>query len=482
MTLKATFGLWITALVSISILGISLAFFIMENRLLMANAQQQQRSLLDHLSNICGQAYLVDDQLLMLNSIKFMTNQEGIRWASFSNPRGKIIAHSKFGQIGKTVLWLKNNQSLQRLKERLFIQHNQGELRLTEPVYYGKKQLGWATLAFSQSEIENKIEHDLEYVKKIIFIITIIMLVISITASLVLTTIVTRPIQMLAAAAKKIGEGRLDERILTNRKDEIGGLIKTFNDMSARLKELDTMKKDFVSQVTHELRSPLGELETYIQLMNDASDEEVLAKRKTSLFYMHQSTVRLSKFINRLLEVAKIEGGKLTLTPTRFNGGTLMAEVMEAYRAQAAKKAIELLLEMGPQPIEFTADKEKLRQVLSNLVSNAIKFTPKGGHIAMGMSNDQQASSVKIWVRDSGIGIPADDRQLIFEKFYQVKRDKRELYRKLGDVKGTGLGLAIVKGIIDAHRGDIRIEDHEDEGTWFQIRLPYLKGKEAPNA
>lgn len=278
--------------------------------------------------------------------------------------------------------------------------------------------------------------------------------------------------KILAEGAEAISKGNLDHRVEIKSNDELGMLGKQFNEMGDKLNELDQMKQDFVSSVTHELRSPLGAIESYIKMMKKTaeSDENIRAKWGECLDRVYSNTMRLSRFINDLLDIAKIERGKMEIKQVPVNFYEIANEIIDFLKPKADEKSISLFTDIpAGLPLVF-ADPERIRQILINLVSNAVKFTRENGSVSLSVVSGKKIDNmITFVVSDTGIGIAAESKNKIFTKFSQVHSAKNEM-----SVKGTGLGLAIVKALVEGHGGKVWFESEPDKGTKFYFTLPIV--------
>ncbi len=232
-----------------------------------------------------------------------------------------------------------------------------------------------------------------------------------------------------------------------------------------RLKELDRLKSDFVSNVSHELRTPLTAIKGAVDLILREVPGPLNEKQSHYLARVRSNTEHLAGLINDLLDLSKIEEGKMELQVARMSLGGLVHEVAETLKPIAAEKPIELeMIASGPS-ILVCADRDKITQVLTNLIGNAIKFTPAHGKVTVTMARDY-ADWVRVSVSDTGPGIPSDDRGRIFDKFYQVAENGGP------KPKGTGLGLAISKTLVELHGGKMWVESEPSRGSTFYFTLP----------
>jgi signal transduction histidine kinase len=228
-----------------------------------------------------------------------------------------------------------------------------------------------------------------------------------------------------------------------------------------RLKELDKLKSDFVSMVSHELKTPLAAMRTSAQVL-EVADIATETKREM-LDIILRNIDRQTNLVNDLLDLSRIESGRMELKIESVLLGSVIADSIESVKQAASEEGIKLDVELPEGLSSVKGDREKLTQVVINLLNNAIKFTPRSGEISI--KARELNGQVEVKVSDTGIGIPPEDLDSVFDKFYQVDST---LTREAG---GTGLGLAICKGIIEAHRGRIWAESELDKGSTFIFRL-----------
>ena len=238
-----------------------------------------------------------------------------------------------------------------------------------------------------------------------------------------------------------------------------------------RLKELDQLKSDFVSNVSHELRTPLTAIKGCIDLLLREVAGTLNEKQTHYLARLRLNTGHLAGLINDLLDISKIEAGKMELKTTRVSLGGLVHEVVETLRPLAAEKSIMLETTAQELSVLVWADRGKVTQVLMNLIGNALKFTPANGRVRVStMANGKEW--VQVSIEDTGPGVATAEKEKIFEKFYQVAGDGKQ------KPKGTGLGLAISKSLVELHGGKIWVESELSRGSTFIFILPAGKSEE----
>jgi signal transduction histidine kinase len=248
---------------------------------------------------------------------------------------------------------------------------------------------------------------------------------------------------------------------VARRDGSVVGRIWTLREVTAD-RQLERLRDAFVAAVSHELRTPLTSISGFLEMLGDKEDELGEAGR-SYLGVIRRGTTRLQRIVEDLLLVAQIEADRLELDPVETDLAELATEAVAAALPSAAEQGIELVLDAnGPLPLE--ADAGRLGQVLDNLVSNALKFTPSGGSVMVSACNGN--GKVRLEVTDTGIGVPHEEIGQLFSRFYRASTATRRA------IPGTGLGLVIARAIVDAHGGTISLESQEGEGTRVTVTLP----------
>jgi signal transduction histidine kinase len=230
-----------------------------------------------------------------------------------------------------------------------------------------------------------------------------------------------------------------------------------------RLKELDRMKDEFVSLVSHELRTPLTSIAGYFEMLTEEAAGSFNSLQESFIETIQRNVVRLSRLVDDLLFIARLDEGRVHLRLTTVDIGELLAQSADTAKPIADAKRVELSVELDSVPA-IRGDRERLAQLLDNLVSNAVKFTPEGGKVAIRASNG--GSKVRVEVADTGVGIPNDELECLFERFYRAST------ARASETPGTGLGLAISQSIAEAHGTQIDVASTLGEGTTFSVELP----------
>jgi two-component system, OmpR family, sensor histidine kinase ResE len=259
-------------------------------------------------------------------------------------------------------------------------------------------------------------------------------------------------------------QGRIWSLVMVplNDRDQIRGAVAVLRDMT-RERKLDKMRNDFVANVSHELRTPLSMLQGYSEAIVDdiaASPEE----HKELARIIYDESVRMTKLVNELLSLARMEAGHVELSLERIELRPYLERIQRKFTNLAREREIHLLLEIDTEQTTALVDPDRMEQVLTNLIDNALRHTPNKGTVTLRARGDK---TLLLEVSDTGSGIPQEDLPFVFERFY--KADKARTRGKAG---GTGLGLAIAKNLVEAHGGTISVQSKLGEGTTFTIALP----------
>ncbi|WP_299978124.1 response regulator [Desulfobacula sp.] len=246
------------------------------------------------------------------------------------------------------------------------------------------------------------------------------------------------------------------------------GSITVFNDITA-LKKIDQLKSDFVSMVAHEIKSPLNSILMQLNIVLDGLAGELTDKQKEILQKSSNRVKSLTALSTELLDISKIESGLINQEREELDLIELIKDQVVLYRDQANSKSIHLIIKKTRKEIRMMGNRTNIEEVISNLISNAIRYSPDGGKITV--LADEKSDCAKIMVSDTGFGIPQKELEHIFDKFFRVKNEKTR------HINGTGLGLAIVKNVVEAHHGTIEVESEVDKGTCFSIYFPKSKYK-----
>lgn len=275
-----------------------------------------------------------------------------------------------------------------------------------------------------------------------------------------------KPIKRMTKAARRMAKGDFNIGFDWKfRKDELGELAQSFTEMAGELKQMERMRQDFVSNVSHEIQSPLTSIAGFSKLLREKAMSE--EERRQYLEIIQTEAERLSRLSENLLKLASLESEHHPFHPTTYALDEQLRSVIVATEPIWSAKKLELDLTLPTAKIN--ADADQLSQVWMNLITNSLKFTPEGGMVRVRLLPGTDRIQVRIG--DTGIGISEEDQARIFERFYKADRARNR------EKSGSGLGLAIVKKIVDLHHGTIEVRSKPGQGTVFTVTLPSFSGK-----
>lgn len=285
--------------------------------------------------------------------------------------------------------------------------------------------------------------------------------------------VLTRPLDQLRFAMARVADGAFDTpaELPYERADEIGHLSRSFRTMTLRLAELDRMKAEFVGSASHQLKTPISVINGYAELMQEELSDTLPVRHRELLRSLSRQTQTLQRRVDQLLEISRMESGRLRLGLEEIDLRHFVDEVYRAYAPAARMREIRLELRVHDRaPRHIFADPDVLRtEIIGNLMGNALKFTPTGGMIVISVMPD--GDRVHLEVADTGPGISEEHLQHIFEKYYQGR----------GTRGGSGLGLAIARAAVEAHGGRIEVQSRPGRGSRFRVSLPVRTVAQPPS-
>jgi signal transduction histidine kinase len=270
----------------------------------------------------------------------------------------------------------------------------------------------------------------------------------------------TYPLREMASAARTMAAGDYARRVTATSRDEVGELARAFNEMSRQLAEVDRFRRDLVANASHELRTPLGALRARLENIADGvepGDSRAIAD-------MLGQVERLGALVEQLLDLSKLESGAAPLELTDVRAGELLDDAAAEWSEPASARRVRIELDPGPPDLVLRVDADRMRQVLANLVANAIRHSPDAGRVRLSARAD--GATNRLEVQDEGPGIAADELERVFERFYRSDRARS------ADAGGAGLGLAIARWIVELHGGTIRAAPGEPSGCRIVVELP----------
>jgi signal transduction histidine kinase len=482
MSLRTKFNIYFSLLILVIIVGISYSIYITQRSFQAEQLEGNRKRIFKDFTYACTESLVVKDEIQVYNRLKSVikTYDPAIVYAGYISPISTVFCSTR--DSGQDDVYRQKIVKLSGKNEATFDYISVKGERLREfavPIFVQNEYRGTLRAGFSQSYMDDQVQKGLALIVRKILQVSVAAFLVGILLANVLAFYLNKPIQALAEAADAIGEGNLDIKVQISRGDEFGRLGKAFNEMARNLKELDQLKDGFVSSVSHELRSPLAAIDGYCDYLLDAMDRNLpKEKQEKSLKIIKEATIRLTNFINNILDLAKIKAGRFELRRMPVDLAELSQEIVSLFDSLAHQqnKILNLVIKEKERLPSIDADPEKIKQVITNLIGNALKFTTDGAEITISVRPPGAAGAadhpgfVEVWIADTGVGIPSEALTKVFDKFYQVTESDMK------KPKGTGLGLAIVAEIVKLHGGKIWAESTLGKGSVFKFTLPVWKG------
>lgn len=330
------------------------------------------------------------------------------------------------------------------------------------PIQVDGEPVGWliADPQMMHGVTDNAAQEFLARVNRSILLAATAAGLIALALGFVLFRQITAPLNGLAVASDKIAAGDLTARAPVRGDDEIARVARSFNAMADNLARSETARRNMLADIAHELRNPIGVIQSHLEAMMD----EVFPTDKEQLASLHDETILLSRLVNDLRELSLADAGQLTLNRVPTDLRALVERTVAAFHLQANEQKIALTTLLAENIPLLNLDAQRIEQVLRNLLSNALRYTPGNGNVSVKLVAG--GNFARIEVRDTGTGIPTDALPYVFERFWRGDKARSRAHG------GTGLGLAIAKQWIEAHGGQIGVESGLHKGTTFWFTLP----------
>ncbi len=298
-------------------------------------------------------------------------------------------------------------------------------------------------------------------IRDVLVVTLVIVFILIMVIGLQMINHIIKPLKKMEDIAGKMSQGDFSRRIKIMKADEIGNLAHSFNVLAASLEEVDKKRREFLQNVSHELRTPLSYIKGYTEAINDG----LVSKEDTDKYItiIQNEVERLTRIVNDLLDLAQLEDDSYPIRREPLPFAQLILDVVERFQFLANQKNIEIILDVD-EDIIVNGDADRLEQVVSNVIDNALRYTSAGEELKLCL--EQEGLYAKLFIKDTGPGIPEEALPYVFERFYRVNKSRT---RKEG---GTGIGLSIVYQIVKRHDGDLRIESVNNNGTTVTIMLP----------
>ncbi|OVE78316.1 hypothetical protein BVX98_00645 [bacterium F11] len=468
MNLRLKIHLASASLVLIVVIGMMSSLYISEKKQLLNEIRREQKEDLEKLRSVYEEAMALDIEISLFNYIRTLVVNPEVSYAGIVNRDGSgwIYPGTDAGSLmyvdakDKAVQEILNSG---RLMRRLSVSaRGERVIEISRPLDKGS----YVRLAYSRKMINALIAERLALSLKKLTGVGILAIFFGLLLAHLLSRALSKPILNLMGATAAIAKGSKGITIPEAGKDELGKLTRTFNHMSKELVKLDELKDEFMSHVTHELRSPLTSIIATVELLDEMPEAHTKPKLRRSVDRLKYGSDRLNNLVDNILDLTRMEAGKMQFDIQPVNMGTLACEMADFFEPRAMEKNLFIRAEVPETLPRAMADPERIRQVLSNLIHNAIKFTNKGGITIWVRQIDKK---IQVGVQDTGVGIPKENLATVFSKFETLK-DTRDRVDK--PVPGSGLGLNIVLNSVQSQNGKIWVESEVKKGTTFIFELP----------
>jgi two-component system sensor histidine kinase BaeS len=328
------------------------------------------------------------------------------------------------------------------------------------PILVDEREVGRLILGSNVFRVNQAGQAFLERINQVLLLSAIGATVVGLLLGVVLARTFTRPLREMIAATRAVADGDLEQRVAVRSGDELGKLAVAFNQMNDRLAHARDLRRQMTADIAHELRTPISVILGHAEAVHDG-----VMSPSTELFdIIHDEASRLSRLVEELRTLSLAEAGELVLTRQTISPKALLENAIAAHLPNAQQRGITLNLEIEPDLTQINVDPDRMAQVLSNVLSNALRYTPQGGYI--NLCAKRFADGVELRIQDSGPGIDPEELERIFDRFYRSDKSRQR------DESGSGLGLAIAKSIVEGHNGRIWAESEPGQGVTIVIALP----------
>ncbi len=440
MSIRVKLALVLSLAIAATAAAAAAIFFVIEDGALRAAEEEKVRILTQSVRTMASESQLARDPLMLLDFLAFLSRDR------------PEIQSARVDFAGR---W----QQAEGAKPATREDAPRTEL-VTIPASAGQGGIVVA-VDFSTKFLEGRIAHARRGLARDLGGAALAVLLCGVLLSVPLGWTMTKRLIVIERALAEIGEGRLDRKIPERGSDEVARLAHGVNSMTERLRELEDMKRTFVASVTHELRSPLFSIDSYVRMLLSEA-KGLNAEERRQLERIQQNAARLAHFVTSLLNTAKIERGSMDFHPRLCDLGRLVEDAALFQRARAEEEGKTLLVEIESGLPHLPLDPDLITQVITNLVSNAVKFTRRGGRVTVGLK--RLGEEVECYVVDTGIGLTPEAVTQLFKPFGRVKNSLSAI--------GTGLGLSIVKSLVELNGGSVGVESAPERGSRFYFRFP----------
>jgi signal transduction histidine kinase len=464
LNLKTKFSVYVTVPTLIIMMGLGYTVVSLEKLHIKRNIENHHNDLIKTLAQKCSDSLRQND-LALFEFFRRLESEVGFVGAAMTDRDNVVTVHSDLARIGSRLAppptSFSGREDIQKQRNTVMVT-GRVVLDFSAPIYEGNTIVGVARLFFDNKLIEEQLNLGLTKLMKQIVIIGTAAMALGLIGAWILAGKFIDPIDHLIRGMHNLSTGNLRPVPELSRHDEMGNMISEFNVMVHKLNELDLMKKEFVASVTHELRSPLTAIESFVALLLKGRYGPITAEQQESLTIVKNNVVRLSSFVDDVLVTAKLESKRMRLFIEEVDVREIVQETLSLFSSFSTRSEVKLKTEMPLEPVLLKTDCRILVHLLTNLISNGFKFTQEG---TVTVRIKDSLNEVVLAVEDTGIGITPNEKGLIFEKFFRGLDATKA-------TKGTGLGLSIAKSYVDLLKGEIGVADNGSRGSIFTVRLP----------
>ncbi len=454
-SVRTRLTLWYAAVLAVSLIAFALLVYYAAANVFYERQDESLRSTAETVASAYIQELEEEQSIAKANEVVLAEMVFPNRYVEVTNSAGQVVAWS--GNLAGHVLPIPQ-QTLSDARQRSISFAVINGLRVAIVPLSPNKDLGYAAVA----EPLTVIDEGLRRLRRYFFAGVPLILLLASGGGYLLARKSLSPISLMDQQTRRITADSLSSRLdVTNKRDELGGLATTINDLLARLENSFKQQQRFVADASHELRTPLAVLrgETEVALAQPREIDDY----KASLSLIEDEAERLSRIVEDLFILARQPFDAPAIMKERVSLDEVVAECARAAKVLAARKDLKLTVNAG-KPLSMLGDDELLQRMILNLLDNAVKYTPAGGEVSLDLATHN--GDARITVRDTGIGIPERDQPHVFDRFYRVDKARS---RAMG---GAGLGLSIAHWIAEAHGGTIGVESSAGRGSVFTVKLP----------
>lgn len=467
MTLKVRFSFVFAGYTILVLALFAAAYFILERRAARSEQRAEQLRTVDKIVSVCQAMHLGSSAIVALNYINVLKQDPAIVAAGCLDPSHRVQAFSDPRMLGTVMADVPGRID--------------GKMRLARagdgkplwawfaPVVIRDQQAGAAYVSYDQAVLDRQIRAKLIDTLRQLALVGASAFGAAVFIGLAFAWSLSRPMMKLAEAARQLGDGKWDLKTpIAGRQDEVGFLAGELQTMAQKLKQLDDLKSDFIHNVSHDLRSPMAAIRMYVECMltNDPEKDKIIPRHREWLTIIMDNAMRLNVFVTNILDAAKMKAGQLELHPQPVSVDKAARSIQKLFQMVAANQDIGLEVDVPAGLPPIAADPIRFDQVLTNLVSNALKFTPPGGKVRI--EARAQGKGVAVTVADTGRGISREDLGRLFERFRQIDANAQAR----SGIRGTGLGLYITKATVEAMGGKVSVESEPGKGSRFTVLMP----------